>query len=90
VIQEATEGRLALNLGLERRFCGVVEGQRNDITDSLVRAEGVVMVLDDGERAAQERVARARGIQQRRALGRRHFQRERKQLFFPILWRWQV
>ena len=53
MIQEATQGRLALNLGLERRFCGVIEGQRNHISDSLVRAAGVVMFLDGGERAAQ-------------------------------------
>jgi hypothetical protein len=51
---------------LERRFCGVVEGQRNDITDSLVRAAGVVMVLDDGERAAQVGLTQQNQIIERR------------------------
>ncbi len=53
MIQEAAQGRLALNLGLERRFCGVIKGQWNNIADSLVWAAGVVIFLNDGERAAQ-------------------------------------
>jgi hypothetical protein len=53
MIQQAAQGRLALNLRFERGFCGVIKAQRNHITDSLVRTTGVVMFLDDGEGAAQ-------------------------------------
>ena len=53
MIQEAAQGRLALNVRFERRCGGVIKAQWNNITDSLVRAARVVMFLDGGERAAQ-------------------------------------
>ena len=42
MIQEAAQGRLAPDLRIERRLCWVIKAQRNDITDSLVRAAGIV------------------------------------------------
>ena len=53
MIQEAAEGRLAPDFRIERRLCWVIKAERNDVIDSLVRAAGVVIFLDDGERAAQ-------------------------------------
>ena len=53
MIQEAAQGRLALNVRFHRRCGGVIKAQRNNITDSLVRAASIVIGLDDGERAAE-------------------------------------
>ena len=53
MIQEAAQGRLALNVRFHRRCGGVIKAQRNNITDSLVWAASIVIGLDDGERAAE-------------------------------------
>ena len=53
MIQQPAQRRLTLNLftGPWRR--GITKGDRNNIADSLVRALGVMMSLDGGQRAAQ-------------------------------------
>ena len=56
MIQEAAQGRLALNVRFDRRCGGVIKAQRNNITDSLLWAASIVICLDDGERAAELRL----------------------------------
>src|SRR5665213_305075 len=66
MIQEATQSPFAPDFRMERRFCGVIKGQWNNITDSLVRAAGVVILLDDGQRAAQMGLTQQNQIIERR------------------------
>ena len=53
MIQEATQALLALDMPGERWSLRIVKAYRNNIADSLMRALGVLMVLDCFERAAQ-------------------------------------
>jgi len=66
MIQEAAQGRLALNVRFHRRCGGVIKAQRNNITDSLMRAASIVIGLDDGERAAEVGLT-----EENQAIGRR-------------------
>ena len=53
MIQEATKALLALDMPGERWSLRIVNAQRNNIADSLMRALVVMMVLDCFERTAQ-------------------------------------